>query len=329
MSGATSDFAVMQFSTEALPERERVAAVCDFVGPVVARLEINSLVEGPSHFAITARAVPDLAVATLAFSAIRGERTRALMADGNDNCSLSFLHSPGNSVIYRGREVLPSEGTGTLLSMADPFVCATLSGIAHGMTISVPRKVLMTSVPQLEDRFGHIVPDTEAPRLLRNYLGVLEQEQSFADPELRRLVVAHVHDLVALALGASRDAAEIAKARGLRAARLYTIKADIRASLGQQALSLTAIAARHGVSPRYVQTLFESDGTTFSRFLISERLARAHHMLCDPRQTGRSISALAYAAGFSDLSYFNRAFRRCYGTTPSDVRAAATRERSG
>jgi hypothetical protein len=33
-----------------------------------------------------------------------------------------------------------------------------------------------------------------------------------------------VHDLTALALGASRDAAEIAKGRGLRAARLNAIK---------------------------------------------------------------------------------------------------------
>ncbi|RUX33774.1 helix-turn-helix domain-containing protein, partial [Mesorhizobium sp. M7A.F.Ca.CA.002.09.1.1] len=38
---------------------------------------------------------------------------------------------------------------------------------------------------------------------------------------------------------------------------------------------------------------------------------------------GRSITAIAYEAGFNDLSYFNRAFRRRYDATPSDVRAAA------
>ncbi len=87
------------------------------------------------------------------------------------------------------------------------------------------------------------------------------------------------------------------------------------------------LAARHGVTPRYVQALFEDDGTTFSHFLVGERLARAHRMLCNPLQATNSISAIAYAAGFSDLSYFNRAFRRRYGATPSDVRAAAERER--
>src|SRR5262249_40079153 len=34
--------------------------------------------------------------------------------------------------------------------------------------------------------------------------------------------------------------------------------------------------------------------------------------------------ALVLEAGFGDLSYFNRAFRRRFGASPSDVRAAAT-----
>jgi AraC-like DNA-binding protein len=40
-------------------------------------------------------------------------------------------------------------------------------------------------------------------------------------------------------------------------------------------------------------------------------------MLRDPRF---SISAIVYDAGFGDLSYFNRAFKRHYHCTPSYVR---------
>jgi AraC-like DNA-binding protein len=46
-------------------------------------------------------------------------------------------------------------------------------------------------------------------------------------------------------------------------------------------------------------------------------------MLVDPRYSDRSISAVAYEAGFGDLSYFNRTFRRRYGGTPSDIRHGA------
>jgi AraC-like DNA-binding protein len=72
-----------------------------------------------------------------------------------------------------------------------------------------------------------------------------------------------------------------------------------------------------------VQLLFEREGLTFSQFLLDQRLARAHRMLLDPRFAGRTVSAIAYASGFGDLSHFNRAFRRRYGETASDVRAAA------
>jgi len=62
-----------------------------------------------------------------------------------------------------------------------------------------------------------------------------------------------------------------------------------------------------------------------SRFVLERRLARAHRMLTDLRLAQRSISSVAFEVGFGDLSYFNRAFRRCYGATPSEVRRSAER----
>jgi AraC-like DNA-binding protein len=326
MAAAADDFAIIRFSTGALPQRDRLPMLRDFYGPLV-RLDIEPAPDEPLHFEVIARAVPDLAVSILEFSAVRARRTRALIADGNDNCMFSVLRSPGNTIFQRGREVLPAEGSAALLSLADPFACATAGGIARGISLSVPRKVLAASVPRLEDRFGQAFQDSEALRLLKSYAGLLEQDHLLANVDLRRLVVAHVHDLVALALGASRDAAEIANGRGLRAARLHAIKADVRASL-REPLSSTTIAARHGVTPRYVQVLFEDEGVTFSQFLIGERLERVNRMLRDPLQMEFPISAIAYDSGFGDLSHFNRAFRRRFGATPSDVRATARRERS-
>ena len=34
----------------------------------------------------------------------------------------------------------------------------------------------------------------------------------------------------------------------------------------------------------------------------------------------RTISAIAFATGFRDLSHFNRTFRQHFGMTPSDTR---------
>jgi AraC-like DNA-binding protein len=58
--------------------------------------------------------------------------------------------------------------------------------------------------------------------------------------------------------------------------------------------------------------------------VLEHRLLRAYRSLNDPNLTDRSISALAFEAGFGDLSYFNRTFRRRFGMTPSDVRINRT-----
>jgi transcriptional regulator GlxA family with amidase domain len=62
-----------------------------------------------------------------------------------------------------------------------------------------------------------------------------------------------------------------------------------------------------------------------SEFVLGQRLIRAHRMLTDSRFAARSITSVAFDAGFGDVSYFNRSFRRRYGATPSDIRAEAGR----
>jgi AraC-like DNA-binding protein len=139
-------------------------------------------------------------------------------------------------------------------------------------------------------------------------------------------VVAQLCDLVAVTLGATRDAAAVAEGRGLRAARLRAIKNEIEAHLAHHDLSPDRVAKRQRVSASYIRKLFASEGTSFSEYVLTRRLVRARRMLTDRRWIGVGIAAIAYDAGFGDLSYFNRAFKREYGTTPSEVRDAAAAE---
>jgi transcriptional regulator GlxA family with amidase domain len=88
---------------------------------------------------------------------------------------------------------------------------------------------------------------------------------------------------------------------------------------------LTALASRHGCTPRFVQRLFEADGATFTDYVLSQRLSRAYDWLIDARRKEEKISTLAWDCGFGDVSNFNRAFRKRYGLAPSDVRARARR----
>jgi AraC-like DNA-binding protein len=182
--------------------------------------------------------------------------------------------------------------------------------------------VLTRLVPDLDDVLSRrIVPRTEALQYLMGYVGFLEAQQIPADAELARATALHMRDLFALALGASRDAAVVAEGRGLRAARLQAMKRYIADNLSDGNLTVRAVAARHRVTPRYVQRLFESEGTTFSEYVLDQRLACVHRMLPDPRYAGWTVSAIALEAGFGDVSYFNRRFRHRFGASPTQCRA--------
>jgi len=63
--------------------------------------------------------------------------------------------------------------------------------------------------------------------------------------------------------------------------------------------------------------------------VLARRLAAAHAMLADPSHDHLSIIAIAYAAGFGDLSHFNHSFRRRYGATPRKVRRMPRGVREG
>jgi AraC-like DNA-binding protein len=323
-SSSPEDRRVLRFSTDALPAADRLAHCREFFGRLILHQDLEPVRGNDFHVAVTLRMFPDIVLWTGAYSPVHVRRTRELLADGNDGigfCTVCAGHA--RFAQYGGERNIPDA---VFISAAEPYSIATTAVSSTLAGVRLPRQSLAGMVPDLDDALARPVePGNEALKLLKRYIGVLDGDPSLVSPALRQPIVAHICDLAALALGASREGREIAKTRGLSAARLYAIKADILAASGAPGLTLAALAVRHGVSPRYVQMLFEGEGLTFSQFLLDQRLNRAHRMLSDPRSAGRTITTIAYDAGFGDVSYFNRAFRRRYGESPSDVRASAQR----
>ncbi len=110
---------------------------------------------------------------------------------------------------------------------------------------------------------------------------------------------------------------------GLRAARRAAILREIDRRSADPDLSALTIARQLGVTPRYVHLLLEETGKSFTHHVLERRLQKAATLLRDPRWRQRKIADIAAAAGFNDLSYFNRTVRRHYDATPSAMRATA------
>jgi AraC family transcriptional regulator len=93
--------------------------------------------------------------------------------------------------------------------------------------------------------------------------------------------------------------------------------------LAHDSLSLAALAREAAMSPfHFLRAFRQIVGMTPHQYILHMRL---HHAALRLVRTREPVSAIAFAAGFDDLSTFNRRFRRIMGASPGAFRAGRGR----
>jgi AraC-like DNA-binding protein len=325
--------ATFRFSTAGLPQPARAQAVRDLHqcerSMLPAGLEpIEPLVplpDRPLHVDVIKRTLPGLAVVTGTLSGVcHAPRPKGAAGPGEGDLLIAVNVSGGSLARQCDTELSLRDGDALLWTRSLAGIGIMRLTPARFLGCRVARSEVAALLGRLDDTPMCFVPrDTEALQLLVTYARGIAESVPLATPELQRIAVSHMHDLMAAIVSATRGGRAIAEGRGIAAARLRAIMIDICAHLGDGDLSVAEVAQRQRVSPRYVHKLFENEGFTFSSFVRDQRLVRAHRLLSDSRLADRTIGAIAFDVGFGDLSYFNRTFRRRYGATPGDVRNSA------
>ncbi len=83
-------------------------------------------------------------------------------------------------------------------------------------------------------------------------------------------------------------------------------------------ITIADVASEIGVSPSHFMKYFKNTmGTSFIDYLNEYRLSMASRLLLS---SDVSILDIANEAGFDNLSYFNRLFKKRFGITPSNYR---------
>jgi AraC-like DNA-binding protein len=289
-------------------------------GRNIGNFDIEPIGETPFHADVTFHPLPGVGIAVGSRSAAHYRVTRALASRGRDIIVVSMLRKGMATVAQFGKEETIGVGSACVLTSTDPST-STLHSRGSFITLALSRVTLSAIVPEFSSVLGRpIQADNAALRLLSRYLDVVSASGELTSPDIAGSIATHITDLAALALGARGDRADAARQRSANDVRLLAIRSDIALMLGRQNLSAAAVAASQGISMRHLRRLFEQDGTSFSAFVLAQRLAKALSMLTDRRYDRLGITEIAYEAGFSDLSYFNRTFRRAHGATPSDIR---------
>jgi AraC-like DNA-binding protein len=312
----THDIGYARFVTDTSHQRRDCADYLDLLRRMIMDFDVA---EDRFFADSTVVSLPGVRIINSHSSGFRTERTRAMVQDSDERALYMCLEG-GARISHRERDIVLQAGETTLLSSSDPLRIERND--SRQIIVAVPRSVLLGSVTNTDAALMcRMDAATEPLRLLRNYIEAFTDNPGLVQANYRRLIASQIQDLIAVTLGATRDAAEVANGRGIRAARMQAIKSDIARNFASDDLSATALAARHKISRRYVHALFEHEGTTLSRFVTAQRLAQVQRALSDPRQSHLTIGAIAFDAGFNDLSSFNHAFRRRLGMTPREFRA--------
>ena len=173
--------------------------------------------------------------------------------------------------------------------------------------------------PMLDAVCGSIL-DTPLGHLLGDYMLALE----------RRLPTFTLTDVPALtkALGTvvaasvSPSVERIGDARmQLDFGRMEQVRRAIRKHLRSPTLGPLKLCRLVGMSRSNLYRIFKDVGGV-AKYIQRQRLLEADAALCDVA-ANNSISSIAQDLCFADASTFSRAFKREFGYTPSDARAAA------
>jgi AraC-like DNA-binding protein len=311
----------LRFSTDDFPEHKRIDAYREIYSRTIVKHDVEPLGDQPFRFEADLRSLPGLGLASSHFSPCHRWHT----AEQVDSDDLLFgIALSGGCVLHqRGREaVIAQQGEAVLASAAHP-VDVIIGTTSRHIALRLPRAVLEARIADLDAWNARRIPSNiEGLPLLVGYVGALRLGE-LTNSAYCDLVVSHVYDLVALLLGAKGDVRHLAQQRGGRAARLGAILREIDRRSGDPGLSAVTIALLLDITPRYVHLLLEESGKSFTHHVLERRLDKAAMLLRDPRWRHRKIADIASEAGFTDLSYFNRAFRRRFGATPSDIRESA------
>jgi AraC-like DNA-binding protein len=131
--------------------------------------------------------------------------------------------------------------------------------------------------------------------------------------------------LAGAVIGILADAPKRARQPSVRDIKRVTAIVRRLAAQPEESHALAALAGQAAMSPyHFLRTFRQVVGMAPHQYLLRTRLHRAALRL---KRSRDEVSAIAFEAGFNDLSTFNRRFKKVMGVNPGAYRAAGASRR--
>lgn len=307
-------------STDEILERDRLAYWVDAVCSTFIHVDCEPKRDYPLRGEITYCCAEGLRMGMVTSTAQRITRSpRQIARDGVDAFNIA-LHLSGHALMSQdGRGVTLGPGDLVLHDSSRPWQLA-FDGAFSQLVLQVPRTELMCRLGTVKNLGALRIDGTRhVGLLLSQALQQLPSQIDAIPASIRARLAENLLDLTVTAVLGQEEWAS----RTCVETTLAHVKQWIEIHLAED-LSAERIASECRVSARHINRLFQREQTTLMGYVWKRRLARCHRNLADPSMRHRSITELAFAVGFNDLSHFSRAYRTRYGCTPREARRQST-----
>lgn len=236
--------------------------------------------------------------------------------------TLLVFQSGSGSISYGGNAPLKcSAGDVFLLPMEDTYSVTTTPETQLFAVVMGGDSVVLRFPHMISCVGDSVHPEDPFPvRMLISYINILVDDQKRPAHALLRVAERHLGELVAHIFSSvtlSSSPLQLGKTSHIR---LSSILEFMRAHIHDPELSIGVVARHHNISGHYVRKLFYDAQTSFTAYATDLRLKWAYQRLATTSRHAERVADIAYQAGFNNLGWFNRAFKKKFGVTPSTVR---------
>ncbi|MET0291797.1 MAG: helix-turn-helix domain-containing protein [Steroidobacteraceae bacterium] len=203
-----------------------------------------------------------------------------------------------------------------LLDEQWPFRLDVHDRFSHFMLLRMPRRMIVDRYPDISDDTASVIyANDPGATLLRKMLQQVLDIAPFLNDGQGDVAFASVVNL----LGILRESdARRDRSLGWRA---HAAIALIDARLADTALTANGVAEAQGIGRRHLDEIMQRNtGLSLTAQIWRRRLEKAATDLRSRRCAAKSITQIAFDAGFDDAAHFTRAFRKRYQCTPREWR---------
>lgn len=308
----------IQWSTDKVAQRERFDFWRNAISSAFVPLEPEPFKgqAAPGNFEGTIHGVhmPSLRMSTIAADGHEVSLTRdGIARQKGSPFFVNLLRKGTVHVTQFGEHATAAAGDIYVVDSAAPW-SVSFNGPFEMFCIEISEDALRPRLGAM-GRVPSPVLSGEGTLVLRNYLGMLQNQPASELAQLQDLVFEHCVSLVARS-GAGA-AGQTPSARDTVVMRQRIIQ-FIDNNLTDSALNADAVCSALRISRSYLFKILAAGEHTFASYVREARLQGCRESLL--RHPQRPISQIAASWGFASVASFNRLYRARFGETPRETR---------